>query len=734
MRFDLARALAPEGKALADHPVFHDDVPVSVYSPGANRQDALISQREAKRHGEAYGGQQAMDWVMDAVDLYAETVSTAEWRLEKDGVPLVRKKSKDTPPDYEVGPDDLYRLLDKPNPHMRYDELVSLLVIDYLLIGNAYWLQWQSDAQGKPLGLYRLAPAYVKIVPGAWGPKRYEYQPPGAKDPLKFSPDEVVHFKRPNPNHAFYGMGVIKGGGKAFDIELSLTDTIKSYYENKADPSLIVESERRVPRDVFNKLRAQLRARLSGSSRAGELLVLEAGLQAKTLSPSAADALFVELSRMSRDRIFAMFRTSPKLFGIMDETGGSDKVSDARREFDTYVMRPFMDRLQRAITASLVERWGVEFKIDYRYTMPLEELVKNVGTVAAMPGIKVRELRRLLGPLGIAESTGDKEIDEEILNMPLPELGPDGTGAPGAGADRNLPGEAGRPPLGKNTRSFGSAAGKALTFADVMANMRELEARAEVKALLNKNRGATIVEPKPNAVKKPKDVNIDARAAEIDDITSFIEAGLADAARLLERGLLDHVEGKAFKPNNLRSRLRNSAAWKVFADAVEKVLTEAALRAASSATMQSGVTPDEDLDYDAIAQSVVKRPDGLRSIVRTMKERLLQKTGDKLSEDGVTQAMLEATVQEHIREYTAPDGWAHTVAISEAVEGFNEGMISALEAAGHETLIVVEEEDAPDAPCIEAAGQEWDIATARQRRKEHPNCRRAFLPPESLNA
>src|ERR1044072_1518595 len=100
--------------------------------------------------------------------------------------------------------------------------------------------------------------------------------------------------------------------------------------------------------------------------------------------------------------------------------------------------------------------------------MPEEELLKQVGTFASLPGIKVREIRRQLAPWGIEESTGDAKIDEAILNMPTPEIGPDGmivdpiTGQKTRpiGADRPLPREAGRPPPGENTRVFPS--GKAM--------------------------------------------------------------------------------------------------------------------------------------------------------------------------------------------------------------------------------------------------------------------------------
>ena len=227
----------------------------------------------------------------------------------------------------------------------------------------------------------------------------------------------------------------------------------------------------------FKKLKAQLRSRTAGPQNAGELLVLEAGLNATTLSPSARDSLFEELTHLTRDRIFAMFRASPKLFGYTDQSAGSDKVSDARREFDTYVMRPFMDKLQRLISIGLTQAWGVDFDIEYRYTVPPEELLKNASLLAAIPGVKPRELRRYLAPIGIPESSGDAEVDEMILNMPGPEMDEDGEGG---FADRNLVGEKGRPPKGENTRSLGQAASRAGAKAldDILAEFKEVEAKA----------------------------------------------------------------------------------------------------------------------------------------------------------------------------------------------------------------------------------------------------------------
>lgn len=725
MDFSVRRLLLQqaEGKALGPHPAFMGHEPVSVYSPGSNtpRTDAVISQQEASRHQQAYGGDQAIDWVYDCIGLYTDPISTAPYTLENtDGTKFVKTRKKGTPPDHKDGPQDLYRLLDAPNPFMLYDELMTLLVIDLLLVGNAYWLKWRMNSSGKPLALYRLCPSHVKITPAPYGPKSYEYQPPGAADKLIISPDQIVHFRRPNPHSYYYGMGVIQGAGRAMDLELAVTDTVTSYYGNRADPSLIVQSDRRVPRDVFNKLRAQLWARASGPKHAGELLVLEAGLKASSLSRSASDSLFEELTRMSQDRVYAKFRASRKLFGYID-TAGADKISDVRREFDNTALRPFMDKLQNVITAGLTKAWDVDFKIDYRFQLAPEDLVKVNAEIAALPGIKVRELRRLYKPFGIEESTGDPKIDEMVLNLPGENLGPDGKPVNGGAgfADRPLGSEPGRPPLGQNTRAFPAGArvrqpqGKA--FDDIAA-------RVEALALIEPEGKAS---PSIPGEQRPDDPFATARSVDITDVTVSIAAELRDAVIELERGLLDHVEGKALKSSDLVGRIKNSEAWKTFSARITRVIEDGARRAAQSAAMHSTLTPDEDIDYDAIAQSIVHRPDGVRSIVRTLKERVTNRI--KAARDAnAERTEFEAAVRSAIAEWA--DSQAVTIADSEATEAYNEGTLTVAEMSGVDQFYVVEEDDAPDEACQKARGQIWDLKTARANRKEHPRCRRAFLP------
>lgn len=728
MAFDLRLAAAAqrEGKAITYHPAFADrTTPVSIYSPNRPREDAVISQRNAGLHADAYGGRQAIDWVYDAIGLYTDAVATAPFRLERpDGTKLYEVKRRGMPPDHEAGPQDLYRLLKKPNPFMLYDECVSLLVIDLMLVGNAYWMKWQTTADGRPLALYRLAPSHVNIVPGPYGPKRYEYQPPGARKPMRINPRDLIHFKRPNPHDPYYGMGVIQGGGRAMDLELAITDTMASYYENRADPSLIIQSDRRVPRDVFNKLRAQLRARVSGSNKAGEMLLLEAGLKASSLSTTARDALFDDLSKMSRNRIFVKFRTSPLLYGLLDEASGSNKVADARREFNNETLRPFMSKLAFQITASLCEPWGVNFLIDHEEILPPEEALKVGESMAKLPGIKVREARRAYRQFGIEESTGDPEIDEMVLNLPGEELDEDGQGG---FADRPLggaKGEAGRPPKGENTRAIqrGSSGAKNARIRSPEQKALDAISKLEAKAMNAAGERVTIGNRLPGE-QRPDDNFARIRTVDIDAAQNYMEDEIRDALTALERGLLDTVEGKALKTSDIVGRIKQSAAWKTFRERLEAILEEGARRAAISGVMHAGVAPDEDVDYDEVAKSIVHRPEGIRKIMATLKDRVVKRVKETRDSDG-ERSDFESAIRTVLSEYA--DGHVIAVADSEATEAYNEGTLTVLELAGHDSVYVTDGEDHDDA-CAEANGEVWTISRARENRKEHPRCRRAFL-------
>lgn len=718
---DLIQAQA---KALGPNPAFEDPGrPVSVVdlnqgriagrnpNSGVNGTGPRVAHKSAGRHLQAYGGAQAMDWVMDCTRFMADAVANADYHFEKPQEPTAEK----IPAEPVAPPKALFDLMQQPNPYADYIEMMELLVIDLLLVGNAYWMKWRTNEKEQPLAFYRLAPPYVEVTTKPWGIGSYIYQIPN-NDKLEIDPREVVHFKLANPDPAnpFYGLGLISGAGRAADLEIAITDSQTSYYENATLPSATLKSQRRVPRDVFKKVRAQMRARSQGPKQAGELLVLEAGLELDAISPNAVDAAYLELSTFSKDRCFSWFKMSPKLVGLGDQEG----LADAQRQFDTHAARPLMNKIQTKVAKELTMAWDLEYAIDYEYQLSPEQQATMAGTYAKLPAITGHEIRKFAKLPEIKDAKY-----QEALSAPLNLPGENGgTGQPGEKATRtghpdpNLPGEPGRPPKRENTKQFpakGSSAKKPKK-SEGKALIEEILALPEEKA-----------EPDPGVPES--DTLYERRTTEIDTAVESFESALASAALALEHGLLETAEGKALA-SDVVTKLRSAEAWKQFTKDAEEAFEHNLVKVMSAAAIQHselGLQPKAEIDYDKLVKSLIKdKATGIPEIVSTFKTMLATTVKEAKTKDS-TVADIHGAIQAAVGDWVGNN--AHMIALDQAVRGYNTATLTVAKESGADKVLVSDGTDF-DTPCVEANGSVWSVEKAAANLLEHPRCRRAFVP------
>lgn len=459
MAFPRLTRASREQKALLGPANLDGPIP-AIYGPPVSRR---LSQREAPRHLQAYGGSEAVDWVRDAVDVYLAAAASAQWHLEAKGKRL-KLSTDDSEGDYtRKAPTDLEGLLRRPNPWWTFYDLIDHLLIDLLLVGNAYWFKYRPDADGKPAALYRLAPPLVEAVPGERKiVEQYLYKVPGTSEPLKIDPKDLIHFKLPNPHDPVYGLGIIAGSTRVYDIELGLVESMAQYYERGTKLSGVLQSDRSVPEPIFKRIQRQFQSMYSGSRNAYQVAVLERGLSFQSIQSTAAEAQFVELTKLGRDRVFNMFRVHPSL---VDGAAAKEGVLDeAQRYFDERVMRPALNKLEERISHELTQAWGADFKFDFEYVLPEQARLDLAASFGGLPGVKVKEVREYLK----LEPLGD-ERDEIVLNLPGI------TTEDGGIADRQPGPQGGRPANPNNTAAIDRgvpSGGAAVTKPDPAAQAR----------------------------------------------------------------------------------------------------------------------------------------------------------------------------------------------------------------------------------------------------------------------
>lgn len=433
-----------------------------------------ISNRAAQRYSESYGGRDAIDFVMECVNLYARTASHAEFYFKRGDTRLVENPRA---PQYKgrgygTADADLVELFDHPNRTDDYTAILELSVIDLLLTGEFFWVKNIINGLGRPQELYRVPPHRMDVIPGDIAPEGYKYTPPGGEE-IEFKTDEVIHVKLPNPHDPWRGLGVIAGNPGLFDTALSLDDSIRDYYERGTRLSGVVESERPMPDTSWEKFKRQFSNMYSGRGNQWAVAFLQRAKFTPT-SANAQDAGFDKAQVAVRDRIAALFSVPTPLLGDVGGSTDRQAVREAQRIWDNKIFRPFLDSLQSRISAQLTQpAWGVDFCIEYEYTMPAEDRLALGQAMMATP-VLVREVREQMG----LEPLGDERDDKIAADVVAP-------------APASKPGEP-IPPTGKTSLSGtapypAGAAGR--TGEPTTASKAWDDPATELRAMLGRMRG-----------------------------------------------------------------------------------------------------------------------------------------------------------------------------------------------------------------------------------------------------
>ena len=214
-------------------------------------------------------------------------------------------------------------LLHMPNTQQNAFALRSELLSGLQISGNAY-LKIVTDKQNgkKPLALYALRPDRISIETTSQGHIRhYNYGALSSDKKEKIAPDKMLHLKYYSATDDYYGQAPLFAAMRANDIHNKISDFQKSLLDNSARPSgcLVYHGTHNAPnltKDQFERLKSELENNYMGASAAGRPMILEGGLDWKTMSLTPADMEFAELRHQTAREIALCFGIPPMMLGI----------------------------------------------------------------------------------------------------------------------------------------------------------------------------------------------------------------------------------------------------------------------------------------------------------------------------------------------------------------------------------------------------------------------------------
>jgi HK97 family phage portal protein len=287
-------------------------------------------------------------WVYACVSVRAQAVASANYRVYK-------RLGSDNYEDLDDH--NILLLLEKPNPLDTQYDLMFKTVCYMDLTGDAYWAIYRNGS-GKITELWLLPSEDTTIHPNTDGTiNRYEVKPTGTQKAITFRPDEVIHFKHPNPNNPFYGASIVSAAAQAVDVNNYQHNYQRTFYRRAAIPPAVLETENKVNKDTIEVLRKQFESVYSGSENAGKTLILENGLKYKTLGINPKDLDYLATNRFTLQEICSIFRVPPSMLGIIEDVNRANAESQ-EYTFAKVAIEPLLTAIDQRITIDLLRQFN----------------------------------------------------------------------------------------------------------------------------------------------------------------------------------------------------------------------------------------------------------------------------------------------------------------------------------------------------------------------------------------
>lgn len=272
----------------------------------------------------------------------------------------------------EVETHPLLALLTAPNPLEDGKALFERWYAYLECAGNSYLEA--LTASGEVRELHVLRPDRVRVVPGADGrPVAYTYTVNGSAATIAadratgFLP--VMHAALFHPLDDFYGLSPIEAAARAIDVHNAGGAWTKSLLDNAARPSgaLVYKGPDGAPGlsdEQFQRLKRELEDAYQGSGNAGRPMVLEGGLDWKSMSYAPADLDFANSRDAAAREIALAFGVPPMLLGIPGDNTFSN-YREANLSFWRQTVLPLVGRTASQLTRWLGPRFGEGLRLSY---------------------------------------------------------------------------------------------------------------------------------------------------------------------------------------------------------------------------------------------------------------------------------------------------------------------------------------------------------------------------------
>lgn len=304
--------------------------------------------------------------VFRCVSLIAKSCAGINWEVYKK-----RMGGKDV----ELFDHPMMKLLNRPNPMQGQSSFFESVISYYCISGNTFVESVRPKTNAPPTELWPVRPDKMKIVPGSKGyPSKYILTAGDISRSWDVNPvtlqANIYHMKTFHPTNDWWGMSPLEAAMYSVDTNRAGDRWNLSLLQNSATPSGVLQMKvtdsnptGALNDEQFLRLKNEIETEYQGSKNAGRPMLLEGGIEWKSISMSPKDMEFLKSKEVSSIDICNAFGVPPEMLGLGQKT--YQNYSEARMSFYEDTVLPLMDLFKDELNNWLSPMFGPDVYLAY---------------------------------------------------------------------------------------------------------------------------------------------------------------------------------------------------------------------------------------------------------------------------------------------------------------------------------------------------------------------------------
>lgn len=244
---------------------------------------------------------------------------------------------------------------------MTWPEFIEHLVASTLLTGNGLAEILRGPA-GVLIGFRYIPWGMVTVAELSSGRLAYDVSDGRGRN-WRLLSGEVIHL-RDRTDDGLIGRSRLSRAGDAVTGAMAANDFARSFLNNGAQPSGVLEMPGVLTGEQFARLREQMTERHTGAKKAGNVMILDGGAQWKASQISPEDAELLESRKFAVEEICRIYQVPPPL--VQDYSHNTFTNSEtAGRWFAMFTLAPWARKIEAEFARSVFPTGsGIEMELD----------------------------------------------------------------------------------------------------------------------------------------------------------------------------------------------------------------------------------------------------------------------------------------------------------------------------------------------------------------------------------